>query len=131
MWPRIDGLRAFGLGAPGSMRDHLNSLVLSGDKVATAGLWVSGYQEEGEPLDVVGEHQVLLDSEESPLARIEITRVEVCRFADVTWEFALGEGEGFASIEDWRTSHRQVWHGERGPVDDDTSVVCTWFRVVP
>jgi uncharacterized protein YhfF len=115
----------------GPMRGNLNALVLTGEKVATAGPWVIGYEREGEALDVVGERQVLLDSQESPLAQVEITRVDVHRFVDVTWEFAQAEGEGFASIEDWRASHRQVWEQDGAPVHDDTPVVCTWFRVVP
>lgn len=129
MWPRVDGLRAFGLGRPGEMRDRLNGLVLAGEKTATVGLWKVDYEPEGEALDEVGERQVLLGSDEAPLAIVEITRVESYAFADVPWEFAQAEGEGFESIEDWRERHR-VYYAHAGLlVEDDDTVACVWFRV--
>jgi hypothetical protein len=47
MWPRVDGLRAMELGAPGGMRQWLNGLVLAGRKRATAGLLDHDYVAEG------------------------------------------------------------------------------------
>ena len=131
MWPRVGGLRAFRLGSPGEMQDRLNALVLAGEKVATAGLWRNEYVDEGEPLEVVGERQILLDGvEEQPLAVVEITRVEIHPFAEVPWEFADAEGEGFESIEHWRDGHRTFYANEGITVGDDDLVVCVWLRVV-
>lgn len=84
------------------MRDRLNALVLAGTKTATAGLWKDEYEPHEEAVDVVGERQVVLDSNDEATAMVEITRVETHRFADVPWEFALAEGEGFRDIEHWR-----------------------------
>jgi uncharacterized protein YhfF len=112
------------------MQDRLNSLVLSGTKLATAGLWQQEYADEGESLDVVGERQMLLGAGDQPLAEIEITRCEVHAFADVPWEFADAEGEGFTSIEHWRDGHRSYYAKQGLTVDDTDRVVCVWFRVV-
>jgi uncharacterized protein YhfF len=130
MWPQVDGMRAFGLGTPGEMRDRLNALTLAGTKRATAGLWKHEYEPDGESVDEVGEHQVLLDSDDRALAVVEVTRVESHRFADVPWEFADAEGEGFQSIEDWRDGHRSFYAGQGVEVDDDDRVICVWMRVV-
>lgn len=130
MWARIGDMRGFELGSKGEMQDRLNALVLAGDKRATAGLWNEDYVLEGEALDEVGERQALLDDDGTLIAIIEVTRVEQVSFAEVTWEFAQEEGEGFTSLEDWRDGHRGYWTGEGIVVDDDTPVVCVWFDVV-
>ena len=130
MWPRVEGMRAFSLGTAGEMRDRLTALVLAGTKTATAGLWRDEYQPEGEALDEVGERQVLLGSDDEPVAVIEITRVETHRFADVPWDFADAEGEGFTSIEHWRDGHRSFYAAQGTQVTDDDLVVCVWLRVI-
>jgi uncharacterized protein YhfF len=112
------------------MRDRLNALVLNDEKVATAGLWREEYDSGDEPVETVGERQVMLDSDGQPVARIEVVRVEVHSFACVPWEFAQSEGEGFTSIEDWRRRHRGYYAEHGVVVDDDDPVVCTWFRLV-
>ena len=123
-------MRGFELGSKGEMQDRLNALVLAGDKRATAGLWNEDYVLEGEALDEVGERQALLDDDGTLIAIIEVVRVEQVPFAEVTWEFAQEEGEGFTSIEDWRNGHQEYWTGEGITVEDDTPVVCVWFDVV-
>ena len=55
-WPRVGGLRALELGAPGQMREELNRLVQSGRKRATTGL-LSEYAEEDEARLVVVEEE--------------------------------------------------------------------------
>jgi uncharacterized protein YhfF len=127
---RVDGKRAFGLGTPGAMRDELTSLVLSGDKTATAGLWKDEYEPQSEAIDHVGEQQVLLDSSDEAVAIVEITRVESHRFDSVPWEFAQAEGEGFQSIEEWRDGHRSYYEAQGVPVDDTDLVVCVWLQVL-
>ena len=123
-------MRAFWLGTPGEMRDQLNALVVAGEKVATAGLWEHDYVSEDEPLDEVGERQALLASDDSHLLTVEVTRVEVHRFADVPLEFVLAEGEWARTVEDWQSGHAAFWReAESWDVDDDSQVVCVWFRV--
>ncbi len=128
MGSRAGDLRTFELGAPGEMRDRLNSLVLAGEKTATAGL-LEDYIAEDEPLEEVGERQALLDSDGKVVAVVVVTRVEVVRYADVSPDFVEDEGEGFAGLEDWREEHDAFWRSFDVQVDDETEVVCLWFEV--
>jgi uncharacterized protein YhfF len=129
MWPRIGGLRTLALGTPGELRATLNTLVLAGVKTATAGL-LSDYAQEGEELEQVGERLVLVDDDDALAGVVEITGVEIVRFADVPWEFARSEGEGDRSIEEWRAGHSAYWARVGTPVDDDSDIVCLRFRLV-
>ncbi|SBT50046.1 ASCH domain-containing protein [Micromonospora auratinigra] len=130
MWPRIGGLRTLELGTPGELRANLNALVLAGVKTATAGLLTDEYAAENEELEHVGERLVLVDDQGGLVGVVEVTGVEVVRFADVTWDFARSEGEGDRSIEEWREGHCGYWARVGFPVDDDTQVVCIRFRLV-
>jgi uncharacterized protein YhfF len=130
MWGRVDGRRVLGLDAPGRWRDGLNELVLTGQKTATAGLHRTVYAAENEELETVGEQLVLLDSRESPIGLLEVTRVETCPFVDAPWELASAENEGDESIEEWREGHRRYFARVGTPVADDDLIVCVWFRLV-
>ncbi len=129
MWARIDGLRVLELGTPGAMRQRLNQLVIARRKTATAGLLSSDYRDEDEPLESVGEELVLVDDHTQPVARVQVTSVEVVPFGTVSWEFADAEGEGFTSIDDWRAGHRRFWTAGGEQVDDSTEVVCLRLRL--
>ncbi|MFI1418663.1 ASCH domain-containing protein [Streptomyces sp. NPDC020731] len=122
-------MRTMELGTPGELRGRLNSLVLAGRKTATTGL-LAEYVEETEGLEFVGERMALLDDDGHAIATIEITGVEQRSFSEVTWEHAAAEGEGDASLEEWRTGHRRFWRCEGAQVEDDTPVVCLALRVV-
>ncbi|QLQ38660.1 ASCH domain-containing protein [Micromonospora robiginosa] len=128
MWPRIGGLRALALGTPGGLRADLNNLVLAGVKTATAGL-IGEYAEENEELEHVGERLALVDDHDALVGVVEITGVEVVRFADVPWDFARAEGEGDRSIEEWRAGHGAYWARQGTPVTDDSRIVCLRFRL--
>ena len=130
MWPRAEGLRAFGFGDAGPMRQLLTALTLAGTKVATGDLWQQGYVDEGEAVEEVGERLAVLDDDDQVVAIIEITRVEKHRFDDVPWEFAQAEGEGFTSIEHWRDGHRSYFAEHGIDVDDASTFVCLWYQLV-
>ncbi|NXY95887.1 ASCH domain-containing protein [Streptomyces sp. BR123] len=126
------------LGFPGPMRDALVAAVLSGAKTATTGL-LPEYEAEGEPLPEPGDRSVLVDSAERAVAVVEVTEVRVVRLADVDLRHALDEGEGYASVAEWRTAHETFWHSDPVrealgdpdyTVDDDTLVIAERFRIV-
>jgi uncharacterized protein YhfF len=117
-------------GTPGELRTWLTGLVLSGSKTATAGLLPLDYHAEDEEVEHVGEVLAVVDNAGAKAAEIEITKVELTPFAEVAWEFAQAEGEGYRSMEHWRETHRRYWAGQGSEVDDSTTVVCLWFRVV-
>jgi uncharacterized protein YhfF len=123
---------------PGPLRDKLVASILAGTKTATSGL-LAQYERDGEPLPEVGDRSVVVDSDERPVAVIEVTEVRVVRVADVDLQFAVDEGEGFASVAEWRAAHERFWRspelraalGEPDvAVTDDTPVVAERFRLV-
>ncbi|NDG66677.1 MAG: ASCH domain-containing protein [Actinobacteria bacterium] len=86
MFPKINDLRTIEIGTPGASRDKLVGLVLHGNKRATAGL-LSEYEIEGESIEHVGELLAMVDNEGKHVGTLEVTRVDVLRFADVPDEF--------------------------------------------
>ena len=129
MFPVINGLRGIEFGTPGESRQKLVDLILYGNKRATAGL-LSEYETENEPLEHVGERLAVLDTNGNHVGTLEVTRVEVLRFADVPDEFACAEAEGDLDASDFRASHLAYWTrvGER--VTDDTMIVTVYFTLV-
>lgn len=125
-FPVVGGLRGIEFADSGEMRTWLVELVLAGRKTATAGL-LSEYVGEGEPPEHVGERLAVLDGEGRHVATIAVTAVDVVRFADVPDDFALAEGEGDSTGEDFRVSHRAYWGALGVAVTDDTDVVLLRF----
>jgi uncharacterized protein YhfF len=130
VWGRVDGRRIAEFGTPGEMRDRLVALIRAGRKTATAGLYVQDYEDEGEPLEHVGEELAVLDSAGTAVAVIAVDAVQVVTFGEVTWEFADAEGEGFTSVSHWRDGHRRFWAAQGVAVTDETPVVCLWFHLL-
>ena len=123
---------------PGPLRDQLVAAILSGDKTTTSGLVVD-YEHEDDPLPLPGLRQQVVDSAGNPVAVIETAAVRVVRLADVDLAHALGEGEGYRSVAEWRAGHERFWHSAEMreamsdpefTVDDDTLVVAQTFRLV-
>lgn len=123
---------------PGPLRDQLVAAILAGTKTTTTGL-LADYEHEGEALPGPGERQTVVDSAGQPVAVIETTAVRVLRLADVDLAHARGEGEGDASVAEWRAGHERFWHSAEVrdalddpdfTVDDDTLVVAQAFRLV-
>jgi len=130
MFPVVNGLRSVEFGTPGESREKLVNLVLHGNKRATAGL-LKEYEEEGEPVEHVGECLAMLDNNNAHVGTLEITRVEVLRFIDVPDEFALAESEGDLNAEDFRQSHLAFWTRVGEDVNDDTLIVTLYFNLLP
>ena len=123
---------------PGPLRDQLVAAILAGDKTTTSGL-VADYEHEGDPLPRPGERNAVIDSAGNRVAVIETTAVRVIRLADVDPAHAVGEGEGYTSVAEWRAGHERFWHsaeyraalGDPGlTVSDDTLMVAQAFRLL-
>jgi uncharacterized protein YhfF len=130
VFPRVDGLRSIEFGTPGESRQRLVDFVINGNKRATAGL-VSEYDAEGESVEHVGELLAMVDNDGAHVATLEVTRVEVLRFADVPDEFALAEAEGDLNAADFRASHHEYWTKTGETITDDTLVVTVYFDLLP
>lgn len=125
-------------GFPGPLRDQLVAAILSGSKTSTTGLVVD-YEHEGEPLPEVGSRSVVIDSDDRPVAVIEVTEVRVVPLAQVDLAHVVDEGEGDTSVAQWRAGHERFWHSEEmraaleNPefnVDDTTLTVLERFRLI-
>ena len=123
---------------PGPLRDQLVAAILDGRKTTTSGL-VADYEHENEPLPDPGLRQAVIDSAGRRVAVVEITAVRVLRVADVDLAHAVGEGEGYATVAEWRAGHERFWHSAEVreslgdpdfTVNDDTLIVAEAFRLV-
>ena len=133
-------LPAWGFAFPGPGRDKLTRLALEGTKTTTAGLYVE-VELGDDAMSVPGTREVLLDSEERPVAVIETVECRVSRLADVDDRHAIDEGEGYANTHEFRVAHERFWYryidelrerlGDPNfAIDDDTLVVLQRFKVV-
>ncbi|MXQ48780.1 ASCH domain-containing protein [Streptococcus pneumoniae] len=117
----------------GAEPDLLAQLVLDGTKTATASAF-DLYELEGEPLPKVGSYHIVLDSQDDAVCIIEITKVSVVPFKDVSAGHAFKEGEGDRSLGYWRQVHEELfteWLAESHLVfNEDSKVVLEEFRVV-
>ena len=129
-FPVVNGLRSIEFGNPGESREKLISLILDGNKRATAGTLEWDYVAENEPIETVGEKLAVLDNDNQHVATIRATRVEVKRFADVPTEFALAEAEGDLSGDDFRESHFAFWSKLGLDIQDDTKIVLMYFDLI-
>ena len=133
-----DDLPVMEFAFPGPLRDQLVAAILAGDKTTTSGL-VADYEHEGDPLPRPGERHTVIDSAGNRVAVIELTAVRVVRLADVDLAHAVGEGEGYTSVAEWRAGHEEFWHSAEMradlgdpdfTVDDETLLVAEEFRLV-
>jgi uncharacterized protein YhfF len=130
MFPRVDGLRTIEFATPGPSREKLVDLVLHGHKRATAGLF-SEYETEAEQIEHVGELLAMVDNTGAHVGTLQVSRVEVLRFADVPDEFALAEAEGDLTAADFRASHLAYWTAHGETITDDTLIVTMYFDLLP
>lgn len=117
----------------GSAPDQLAQLVLTGEKTATSSAYPL-YEAENEPVPVVGEYSVILDSQGNAVCVIQTKKVEVIPFRQVTEEHAYREGEGDRSLPYWRDVHETFFTEcmEKAGMTftPDMGVVCEEFEVV-
>lgn len=128
-------------GAAGDLRRELTALVIAGTKTATAGL-LAEYEADGDELPREGTRSAVIDDDERVVGVLVTQRLQLLPLAEVFWEFADAEGEGFTDIDDWRTAHERFWNREVVPrlrrvhdpefaLDDATVVACEWFVFEP
>jgi uncharacterized protein YhfF len=129
-FPLVNGLRSIEFGNPGDSRSSLISMILDGNKRATAGTLEWDYQAENEAIETIGEELAILDNDGRHVGTIRATQVEVVRFADVPDEFALAEAEGDLSGDDFRESHSRFWSAVGLDINAETKIVLLYFDLV-
>jgi uncharacterized protein YhfF len=137
---RLDG-PVCRFGGPGELRRELTALVQAGTKTATAAL-LAEYEADGDEVPRAGTRSAVVDDDEQVVGVMVTQRLELLPLAEVFWEFADAEGEGFTDVDDWRTAHERFWNREVVPrlrrvldpefaLRDDTVVACEWFVFEP
>ena len=129
MFPVVDDLRSIEFGTPGKSRENLVNFIINGNKRATAGL-AAEYEKEGEEVEFVGECLAMVDNDGDHVATLQVTRVEITRFADVPDEFALAEAEGDQNAADFRASHMEYWTKVGETITDDTMINQIYFTLL-
>jgi uncharacterized protein YhfF len=131
---------SFGYDGDGGLGKRLLAAVLRGDKIATSSLAVQYLT--GEPLPRVGQLSELIDHTGRGHGMMETTRVRIIPLDKVGDDVARDEGEGFASVAEWRQAHEAFWREViemiRSDADDPTwelrdsePIVVEWFRLLP
>lgn len=135
----IEGLPVSEYAFPGPLRNRLVAAIRAGVKTSTTSLLFE-YEREGEPVPVVGDRAVVIDSAGDPVGIEEIIDVRILRLDDADLAHAIAEGEGFTTVTEWRAGHERFWHGAdfrewagdpSFQVEGDTLAVLVRFRFEP
>ena len=129
MFPVVDDLRAIEFGSPGKSRETIVNYVVHGNKRATAGM-AAEYEKECEEIEYIGECLAMLDNDSQHIATLQVTHVDISRFADVPDEFALAEAEGDLNAADFRASHFDFWTRAGETITDDTMINQIYFNLL-
>lgn len=133
--PSHDDLPVSEYAFPGPLRDQLVAAIIAGEKTTTTFL-LREVEHDGEPMPKVGDRASVIDSAGEHVGVETIEEVRVARIGDVDLAHAMGEGEGYRSVAEWRAGHESFWHGDEyrayagDPefrIDDDTVAVLVRF----
>lgn len=124
---RYPGAQTFKFGDSATMSAELLALVRAGVKTATCGA-LRDYPEGSADMPIKGRRDIALEWDDRPALVIETVEVSVCRYCDVSEDFALAEGEN-ETLEGWREDHRRYFE-RNGGFDPEMELVCERFRMV-
>jgi len=71
-----------------------------------------------------------VDNDGVHIATIQVTRVEVVRFADAPDEVALAEAEGDLNADQFRASHLAFWSQLGYEIEANTLIVMVFFDLI-
>jgi uncharacterized protein YhfF len=135
--PDLAGTPIAQIAFPGPLRDRLIAAYLDGTKTAGSSLLLE-YEIADEALPRPGDRSIMVDSDRRPVALLTVVATEVVPLDGVSLRVALGEGEGFESVEQWRAAHLDFWTSTsfREEIGDpafepahDASVVVEWVEL--
>lgn len=117
----------------GAEADLLAKLVLEDTKTATASAY-DLYAVDNDQLPEVGSYDVVLDSKDQAVCIIQIKKVSVAPFKEVSEKHAFKEGEGDKSLDYWRDVHQKFFTQCFDECDltftTDSRIVLEEFQVV-
>lgn len=108
--------------------EKLKRLVLNHKKTATTGLW-----DKDNPVPLLGSKAIILNNDGLPFCVIEYTEIKVKPFNEVTFDYAVLEGEN-TTLTEWQQEHRKIfseWRKIEGSSFSDTDpVICHTFNLI-
>ncbi len=108
--------------------EEMGYLVTLGGKTGTCSL-LKGFTDANLALPTPGTISVLTDSKKNPISKIEITKVDVCKYGEIDLAFAKTCAIGNRTMEAWCTEHFNKF-SRYEEITDATELVCVNFRVV-
>ena len=124
-------IKTIQFGSTASEIDDLAHKVLTGEKTATSSLHdyhLLGLKKQCN----VGDQFFIVDSTGNELATVEIVKIELRKFEDITEQFAVEEGDG--SLENWLCIHWPYYSRLLAEIGKelyaDTVLVCEWFKII-
>ena len=115
----------------GTDSDELAKKVLTKEKIATSSLY-DYYCMNLKDTIKENEYVSILDSQNREICIIQITKIEIIEFQNITEEFAIAEGDG--NLENWQKIHTEYYSlmlEEIGKsLTGETKLLCEWFTVI-
>lgn len=113
--------------------DTLAKLVIDGIKTATCSGYIF-YELENEALPTTEDYNVILNSEDKPVAITKTLEVTITPMNEVSEEFAIAEGEGDKTYRYWWNEHEKFFRKELNAIgrefSEDLLLVCERFEVI-
>lgn len=113
--------------------DYLAGLVVEGIKTATCSGHIF-YELEHEPLPTTEDYNIILNSEDQPVAITKTVEVTVTPMNEVSEDFAIAEGEGDRTYQYWWNEHEKFFKRELQAIGrefmEDLLLVCERFEVI-
>lgn len=120
-------LEVWKLGANKTESDYLFNLVKQGIKTATSYLYDETFVEPSK-------YSILTNWDETEEIGLETISFCIVPFNDVTKEYALKEGEGAITLNEWKLVHKEFFTKRLAlqgkEFSEDIKIVCEEFRIV-
>ncbi|TXL57795.1 ASCH domain-containing protein [Cerasibacillus terrae] len=117
----------------GADPNTLAKLVIDGIKTATCSGYIF-YELENEPLPATGDYNIILNSDDKPVAITKTLEVTITPMNEVSEEFAIAEGEGDRTYQYWWNEHERFFRKELNAIgrefSEDMLLVCERFEVI-
>ena len=115
----------------GTDSDELAKKVLTKEKIATSSLY-DYYCMNLKDTIKENEYVSILDSQNREICIIQITKIEIIEFQNITEEFAIAEGGG--NLEKWEEIDKEyyslVLEKIGKSLTGETKLLCEWFTVI-
>jgi len=107
--------------------------VIDGIKTATCSGHIF-YELENEPLPTTEDYNIILNSDNQPVAITKTVEVTITPMNEVSEEFAIAEGEGDRTYRYWWNEHEKFFKKELNAIgrefSEDMLLVCERFELI-